>query len=426
MKEVFRRYKKPLNGAISGYNARLLFVFCILFTMQSTAIAQQIIPDGQTATTLNTNINTTEVTTTTIKGSNAFNSFKRFNVNEGNKVNLVVPDETKNLINLIHSEKSYIDGTLNSLKNGQIGGTIFLVNPHGITVGPQGVVNVGKLNAITPTKEYMDSFFTTAENPDDNSINALLNGNCPINSSASIENHGTINAIEGVRLDAGNIINTGVINSNQSAKNEIDLYENILNVGDLESEDDLTINDNNIILKATEDINISGKISGEGTNNINGSNITITSDNNIVLEEDSCISSSGNGINSNAGEIYIYAQENASIENNATIEAKGGNISGNGGFIEFSAGHSIDIDGAIFKANANNGEDGEVLIDPEIIIMGSLLSDGVDMNFIAGDYITVGNDVIVSSRNLITAATGEDVSAEDHSNCHYLKGILGI
>lgn len=65
-----------------------------------------MIIDGQTQTTLNTSGNKTEVTTQCIKGKNAFYSFKRFNVYQGNEVNMVFSASSENLINRVHDEKS--------------------------------------------------------------------------------------------------------------------------------------------------------------------------------------------------------------------------------------------------------------------------------------------------------------------------------
>ena len=46
-------------------------------------VAQQIVPDGRTTTTLSTHSNVTDVMTATQRGANAFNSFLRFDVGAG-------------------------------------------------------------------------------------------------------------------------------------------------------------------------------------------------------------------------------------------------------------------------------------------------------------------------------------------------------
>ena len=50
--------------------------------------AADIVTDGKTATTVNTSGNKTTITTGTIDGDNAFNSFEKFNVAEGDELHL--------------------------------------------------------------------------------------------------------------------------------------------------------------------------------------------------------------------------------------------------------------------------------------------------------------------------------------------------
>ncbi|MCL2005791.1 MAG: leukotoxin LktA family filamentous adhesin [Planctomycetaceae bacterium] len=82
--------------------------------------------------------------TETICGATGYNSFERFNVPGGITTNLHVPESARNLVNLVHNEHSFIDGTLNSLlHNGQIGGNVYFLNPHGVVVGQSGTIYVG-------------------------------------------------------------------------------------------------------------------------------------------------------------------------------------------------------------------------------------------------------------------------------------------
>src|SRR5690606_16617627 len=94
-----------------------------------------ILPDGNTATQVGASGPVTQVTTATVRGENAFNSFSRFSVGAGDTVNLYLPTGTRNLLNLVHDERTQIDGVLNSIRNGGIGGNVYLANPHGVVVG---------------------------------------------------------------------------------------------------------------------------------------------------------------------------------------------------------------------------------------------------------------------------------------------------
>ncbi|MEW5819805.1 MAG: leukotoxin LktA family filamentous adhesin, partial [Cyanobacteriota bacterium] len=394
----------------------LIVSFTISGFISTTCIAQQIITDGKTSTSLINNGNITDISTSTIKGNNAFNSFSKFNVENDNIVNLKLPANANNLINLIHDEASIINGTLNSIKNNQIGGNLLLVNPHGITVGPQGSINVGSLTAITPTKDFTDNFFDASGSPSDASIDALLDGTVPLNKDATINVQGTINAIETVKLETGNIDISGNIYSGSEGYDNIVQLSDVLNIETTSDASDISIQNGEIVLNAEGNIAITGAIVSDGINNIDAGNITLTAKDNIIIEKQSLISAKGQGENSNAGDIYIYAQNKTTFKDGSVIDARGGNISGDGGFIELSAKNTVETDGGYFLANANNGTPGEVLIDPIWVNVGDQLTDGVNINIVAVDSIIVNPNVIVSSRNLVTAATGENVAAADHLN----------
>ena len=69
-----------------------------------------IIPDGRTGTSLQTSGNVTNITTSTVSGNNAFNSFSQFGVGQGNTVNLQLPNGSQNLINIVRDAPAYVKG----------------------------------------------------------------------------------------------------------------------------------------------------------------------------------------------------------------------------------------------------------------------------------------------------------------------------
>ena len=72
-----------------------------------------IATDGRTATQLNlSSANTVNITTTTLSGNNAFNSFSRFGVDAGNTANLHVPTGATNLINIVRDARTDINLTV--------------------------------------------------------------------------------------------------------------------------------------------------------------------------------------------------------------------------------------------------------------------------------------------------------------------------
>jgi len=146
----------------------------MMTTMNGVVMAQQIVADGKTQTQVSVNGNVTDITTSTISGQNAYNSFNYFNVDEGNIANFYLPDSTTNLLNVV-SNPVGINGMVNSIKNGNIGGNMYFITP-GFVVGESGVLNVGSLKVVTPTQDYINNFFVTPGVPSETETTAVLNG----------------------------------------------------------------------------------------------------------------------------------------------------------------------------------------------------------------------------------------------------------
>ena len=237
----------------------VLLVFCMVIPDQAFAL-DQIITDGKTDTSLSVNGSVTDVYTDTIHGSNAYNSFEKFDVYIGNTVNLYVPNSAASLINVVSKYATNIDGVLNSIKNGAIGGNVYILNPNGISVGADGVVNVGSLTMSTPKKGFVDGFFTDVNA----ATAALMDGSMPISSSALISIAGRINTISDVDITAGNINVSGIIKAGQ--KNDDIAFADVVNDPGTSSENELYIDkDGNIeirvmaedtaVLESTAEIN---------------------------------------------------------------------------------------------------------------------------------------------------------------------------
>src|ERR1700733_2521373 len=99
----------------------LAVAICSVLGLGASSLAwavtpSQIVADGKTATTVTPSGAAGSavfgVTTSTVKGSTAFNSFSNFNVVKGDTVNLTLPGATTNLVNLVWSAQASIDGTV--------------------------------------------------------------------------------------------------------------------------------------------------------------------------------------------------------------------------------------------------------------------------------------------------------------------------
>lgn len=387
--------------------AALTTAFC--FFSVNVAFAGQIVIDGKTRTQLQTSGNVTNVTTETVRGKNAFNSFSEFSVHNGNVVNMHLPGSTANLINLVHNKQSQIDGVLNSIKNGQIGGNVFFANPHGFVVGAGGSVNVGALTVVTPTKSFMDSFFESPDNPSPTGVDSLLNGTVPISESGLIRVKGKINAAGNISFSSGSFANSGTIQSAAIFRGSAVDFSDIVNINSFEQGARIAVQNGSISIVAEGGFENSGVIATDGGDNLNAGRIDIHAGGDIALNDGSVISARGRGMDSSGGNIYAFAENNAAFNQGALIDARGGDISGDGGAIELSAVKTVSLAGGIFRADAASGRAGSILVDPEDIqiVDVSQFTHGADYTLQADDEILVGDGVTISTRN---------VSGSDHLN----------
>ncbi|MGN8759660.1 leukotoxin LktA family filamentous adhesin [Acidaminococcus fermentans] len=154
--------------------------------------------------------------------NNAVNQFKNFQLDAGKIANLYFHTENdsreaQNLLNFVDTRID-INGTLNAIRNKQIGGNLFFLSPGGMAVGKGGVINTGALYVMAPswTQDFTDkdqrsyeilkgNFATGAYG--DTELEAIKNGtaNIRINASGTISVLGKINAANDVKLYAGKV-----------------------------------------------------------------------------------------------------------------------------------------------------------------------------------------------------------------------------
>ena len=154
--------------------------------------------------------------------NNAINQFKNFQLDAGKIANLYFHTEkdnteAQNLLNFVETRID-INGTLNAIRNKQIGGNLFFLSPGGMAVGKGGVINTGALYMMAPswTQDLTDkdqrsyeilkgNFATGAYG--DTELEAIKNGtaNIRINASGTISVLGKINATHDVKLYAGKV-----------------------------------------------------------------------------------------------------------------------------------------------------------------------------------------------------------------------------
>lgn len=154
--------------------------------------------------------------------NNALNQFQKFQLDAGKTANLYFHTEkdnreAQNLLNFVDTRID-IGGTLNAIRNQQIGGNLFFLSPGGMAVGKGGVINTGALYVMAPswTQDLLDkdqrsyeilkgNFATGAYG--DTELEAIKSGNANIriNASGTISVLGKINATNDVKLYAGKV-----------------------------------------------------------------------------------------------------------------------------------------------------------------------------------------------------------------------------
>ena len=405
-----------------------------LFSYVAPAVAQQIVTDGRTATNLSTHGNVTDVTTGTVRGANAFNSFARFNVDAGNIVNLHLPGATQNLLNLVRDERTNIHGILNALRDGRIGGNVYFANPHGFVVGAQGVINVGSLAVSTPTQSFVDNFFVVPGDPNEAAVQQLLSGTAPRNGTGLISIQGTINAIDAVSLLAGTINIGGSIYAGARFINDAPDFIDVVNVNGVASGDNVVVSAGRILLVADNDVAVAGTIAAQGASGVAGGDIDILAGRNVTLDAGANIVARGNGANSDGGTVHVWAENDSTLREGARIDASAG-TSGDGGFIEFSAKRTVTLEGGELAAGAANGAAGSILIDPENLIISSATAQGVRLTgganatFQADEAVTIADGTLISSRNLVDGPTGNHdtgLSAGDSGNLTFTAKTIDV
>src|SRR5882762_4818079 len=381
-----------------------------------------IVPDGRTMTDLQVKGVTTNVTTSTVQGGNAFNSFTHFKVGQGNTVNLQIPGAAANLVNLVYGSQTVIDGILNAYKNGQIGGRVFFADPQGFVVGASGVVNVGSLSVSTPTKAFLDQLISPAGVIDAQSVQRLMNGDVPLSPSGLIAIDGKVNATDSVSLRGWDVSTSGAVATGPAAALQIAAFAGTVNSEGLKQGTAVVAHEGVIEIVAAGDTALAGTLAADGASGQRAGKISVHAAGDIAVGSTAVVSAKGVGADSAGGDIRVYAEGNTSVARGARFVAAAGD-SGDGGAIEVSAAHRLTLSGGAFDASASNGRAGSILLDPnDLVVETDMLrsavnagSDGTSWNagsltLSADNSITINPDIMISTRQV---AVRTDQTARD-------------
>jgi hypothetical protein len=394
-----------------------------------------IIPDGRTKTTISTSGKTTDIRTNTVRGKVGFNSFSQFKAGAGNSVNMHLPDSTNTLVNVVRNGPVVVEGTVNALKNGTIGGNVVFSDPYGFVLGKDGVINTGSLTVNTPTKEFLDRAIDADGNIDTAVTDRLISGDVPISPDGSVVIKGRVNAQSGIDVNA----QTVDVQGGKLKRHRKNFEATVNTQGGLVQGGALVVRDGSVKLVAAGDVQVSGRISASaaikasasagagkvsvkaagkidltgritarGPAKTKGNGVDLKAGTDIALGAKSVIDTTSRGSDAEAGDIYVVATRDLAVADGARVTARG---TGNerGGFVELSGHRNIALGKvAIDLRSAGTGAAGSLLIDPTDLVVdnastyvrgavGSII-DNVGEVSLLGDSITVTSTGRIDSR----------------------------
>ncbi|MDB5563153.1 MAG: leukotoxin LktA family filamentous adhesin, partial [Hyphomicrobiales bacterium] len=364
-----------------------------------------IVPDGRTATHVTVNGDTTSITTDTISRGTAFNSFSDFKEAAGQQVNLYVPDQAGNLLNIVRNGSVVIDGVLNSYKNGKIGGNVYFSDPHGFIVGQKGSINVGALTVNTPTGKFLDGVIGADGAINDDAAGQLMRGEIPISPDGLISISGTISAQDGITLQGQTVSITGrggVLSADELTQRQ--KFDATVNSTGIQEGGALVSHNGTISIVAAGNVHVGGKVD-VGSRKTGGTRgkIDVKSGGDIAIDAAAVFNADGYLDGGDAGEINIKADQTLSVASGAQFSAHGYGTS-TGGFLELS-GHLAKIGTIHADLGSDNGQAGTLLFDPL-----DLLIDATN-----GSVQTNGASVVLQADHSITVAAGGSIDTRQIS-----------
>ena len=265
----FLRYIQKKRRAIFALAA--LTLFSSPFSAQASTITAKDSSHDKTITFKNNvyNIAVQKKLSNTV----GVNEFKNFDLDKGQIANMQF-DKLQTVANLVDN-KININGTVNALRDGKIGGNLYFLSPNGIAVGSSGVINAGAFTGMAVSQSYFDKLSKIESGSE--FMTALAPKNIEYNNSAKngIDIQGVINAPGGIHLYATKI-DIGTSATLRTDVSEID-FTKVVNVEGVDSGItgglDASYKDGNIVLKAyaehvADDNNITNFekwVNGEGT-----------------------------------------------------------------------------------------------------------------------------------------------------------------
>ncbi|PUE20245.1 leukotoxin LktA family filamentous adhesin [Limnohabitans sp. WS1] len=374
----------------------------VITTLSGSAATQTLVNSPQ--------VGLKTVTTTTLRDGNAFNNFSRFQVGNGDTVQLVVPTGANWLVNVVRDGRVQVDGVLQSRLGsdaGAVGGNLLFIDRHGFGVGPNGRIDTGRLTFAAPSTTFVDAMLASGPGLSANQVTGILSGQFERSSTGSVRIDGEINARDGVQIMAGQgqdaaqavVVNGRVMVGGRAAGSAV-------NLGDLRSLNPVVERDGVIDITTPGDVLLNGKLLADASHWNQAGGVRVVAGGNIDLGAQALVSATAAlGSGGQGGQVSLFAHGSASNAAGATLAARGDGT-GAGGFIELSAAKQIHLNSVTLDAGSDQGPAGLAYIDPEdLVVSGSVYTNGANLSLDATKTLKVNSGVTLNTRK-VTAAAG--------------------
>ncbi len=331
-----------------------------------------------------------EIANQRVSGDKALNRFNDFSLNQADIANLNLGN-VNHQINVVNN-KVDINGVVNALKDGKIGGDVYFFSSKGIAVGANGVINVGRLTLGTNARAgevlfnggydtlvggapvYIDrsNFFSQslAEQAAHLKDSAYWGGSSA-EKDAVISIGGTINSKDSLLIStekdmnlSGALLRTGAVFNAPSYSTAAEYRNSLVNTAGIQRATTATATADGIVLSAGGDITMNG-----GTAESHGRQISMEANGNLTAKNGAVLSDGGKIALSVVNSTADLQADPEAPEHGGMLIIKAANISsktadGSGGDIEVTSSRSamgvarVAIDDSTIDA----GNTGDVII----------------------------------------------------------------
>ncbi|WP_341991955.1 MBG domain-containing protein [Azorhizobium sp. AG788] len=348
--------------------------------MSTQAAAAGELPTGGTVVSGSATISAPSSTSVLITQSsrNAIITWGAFSVGAGNTVR--VDNGTGATLNRVTGfSRSQIDGSLSA------SGSLYLVNPNGITVGPTGQVMTG------------GSFIASTHDVSDAEFNAGGAMTFRGSSTANVINYGAIGSLGGdVALIARKVENAGTITAPNGTVGLAAGYEVLVR--------DTALSDGKFVVKvggADTEAKTSGVIrAAEAELKANGGNVYALAGNTASITK-------ATGVANKGGRIFLTAGDGGTVTVSQKVSARAATVNGKtkGGEIRVSGG-MVRVSGKLDAAGDDDGG-GTILVTGRDIQLAS--GADLDASGANGGLVLLGGDY-QGGRDASTKYLAEDVA----------------